>query len=254
MLKVLVPIKRVVDAATKVRVKTDFSGMDLASAKMAMNPFCEIAVVEAVKLRTMKAVSEVVALTIGPKQASETLRNALAIGADRGIHIQTDLRLDQDLLPFTVASVLRKIVERDAFRLVILGKQSIDGDCGQTGQLLAGMMGWAQATQLYKLTVEGETVTAVREIDGGLQTLKFVLPAVVTCDLRLNTPGPIAIPNIMKAKKKPIETIDLKTLGVDLTPGYVTERVEPPPSRKGGVKVASVDELLEKLRSEAKVL
>ena len=254
MLKVLVPIKRVVDAATKVRVKADFSGVDLTSVKMAMNPFCEIAVVEAVKLREKKAASEVVAITIGPKQASETLRNALAIGADRGIHVQTDLRIDQDLLPLTVARVLRKIVERDAFRLVVLGKQSIDGDCGQTGQLLAGMMGWAQATQLYKLTIEGEMVTAVREIDGGLQTLKFALPGIVTCDLRLNTPGPIAIPNIMKAKKKPIETIDLKTLGIDLTPGYVTERVDPPAGRKGGVKVASVDELLEKLRSEAKVL
>lgn len=254
MLKVLVPIKRVVDAATKVRVKNDFTGVDLASVKMAMNPFCEIAVEEAVRLKEKHLAKEVVAFTIGPKQAVETLRTALAMGADKAIHVTTDLRLDQDVLPLTVAQVLRKIVERDQYRLVLLGKQSIDGDCGQTGQLLAGMLGWPQATQLFKFTLEGESATAVREIDGGLQTLRFSLPAIVTCDLRLNQPRFTAIPNIVKAKKKPVETIDLKTLGVDLTPGYVTERMEPPATRKAGIKVSSVDELLDKLKNEAKVL
>lgn len=254
MLKVLVPIKRVVDAAAKVRVKSDFTGMDLTSVKMAMNPFCEIAVTEAVKLKTAKVASEVVALSIGPKQAAETLRTALAMGADKGIHIHTNLKLDQELLPLSVATIIRKIVERDAYRLVILGKQSIDGDCGQTGPMLAGMLGWSLATQLYKLSIEAETLTAVREIDGGLQTLRLALPSILTCDLRLNHPGPIAIPNIMKAKKKPIETIELEALGVEVTSGYVTEKVESPPTRKAGVKVADVDELLHKLRTEAKVL
>jgi len=254
-MKALVGVKRVVDFAIKVRVKPDNSAVDINNVKMSMNPFCEIALEEAVRQKEAKKITEIVAMTIGPKQSLETLRTALALGADRGVHILTDLRIDQYIQPLLVAKIFKKLVERDKFNLVFMGKQSIDDDCGQTGQILAGLLKWPQATFISKLNIKSSTeVEITREIDGGLQTILLRLPAVITCDLRLNEPRFATLPNIMKAKQKPVEEIKLESLGFDLKPRLETIRVEAPPVRKGGVKVESVDELLKKLRNEAKVL
>ncbi len=254
MLKILVGAKRVVDYAAKIRITPDSAGVDLATVKMSMNPFCEIAVEEAVRLKEAGKAAEVTVMTVGPKSATDVLRTALAMGADKAIHVQVEERTDKDVLPLTIARILKAIVLRDKFDLVMLGKQSIDGDNNQTGQILAGMLGWPQATFLNKLTIEGKQVTAVRDIDGGTQTLQFELPAVVTGDLRLNTPRFTAIPAIMKAKKKIIETITAAELGVSLMPEYKTVKVEPPAKRTAGIMVESVDQLIDKLRNEAKVI
>lgn len=253
MLKVLVGAKRVIDAYAKVRLLPDNSAVDLTTVKMAMNPFCEIAVEEAVKLKESGKAAEITVVTVGPKQSSDVLRTALAMGADKAIHVHTEERIDKDILPLSIAQIFKALVERDNYNLVILGKQSIDTDSNQTGQLLAGILGWPQATFLYKLDV-AQTITATREIDGGLQIVEFPPPAVLTCDLRLNTPRFTAIPAIMKAKKKPLETLTADKLGVDLTPGYRTLSVESPAKRKAGVMVESVDQLIDKLRNEAKVI
>jgi electron transfer flavoprotein beta subunit len=254
MLKILVAAKRVVDYTAKVRILADKSGVDLSSVKMSLNPFCEIAVEEAVRLKEAGHASEVSVVTVGPKNASDVLRTALAMGADKALHIVVEERTDKDVLPLAVARLLRALVRRDQFNLVLLGKQAIDGDNNQTGQLLAGMLGWPQGTFLNALAVEQARLKAVKEVDGGLQTLTFAPPAVLTCDLRLNTPRFTAIPAIMKAKKKNIETLSPKSLDVDITPEYNTIGVEGPAARKGGVMVESVEQLVDKLRNEAKVL
>ena len=254
MLKALVPIKRVLDAYAKVRVKPDNTGVDLGQVKMSTNPFCQNALEEAVRLKTAKAVSEVTVVSVGPKQAQEVLRVGLAIGADKAIHIQTDERIDMHVLPLTIAKMLQKLIERDGYNFVLLGKQSVDGDCNMTGQLLAGLMRWPQATFLNKLEVDGDMVRATREIDGGLQQVEFKPPGIVTCDLRLNTPRIPAIPMIMKAKKKPLELIEASGFGVPVEPIYKTLSIMPPPEKKAGVLVESVDELIDKLKNEAKVI
>ncbi|XXQ36409.1 Electron transfer flavoprotein subunit beta [Plasmodiophora brassicae] len=250
-MRVLVGVKRVVDFAVRVRIGADKMGVDLANVKMSMNPFCEIAVEEAVRLKEAKIASDVVAVSIGPKQCQETLRTALAMGADRAIHILSDLRTDRDLQPLAVAKLLANVVGKEKADLVILGKQSIDDDCNQTGQMLAGLLSWPQATFASKLTIadDKKNATVVREIDGGLQTISCVLPAVVTCDLRLNEPRYSSLPNIMKARKKPLETLAASDLGVDLEPRLQTVSVAPPPERKAGVIVESVDELVAKLKA-----
>ena len=254
MLKILVATKRVVDYAAKIRILPDGSGVDLSTVKMSLNPFCEIAVEEAVRLKESKVASEVTVLTVGPKSATDILRTALAMGADKAIHVQVEERTDKDILPLTVARLLRALVLRDKYNLVLLGKQAIDGDNNQTGQLLAGMLDWPQGTFLSKLEVNDQIIRAIREIEGGLQTLEFPPPAVLTCDLRLNTPRFTSIPAIRSAKKKTIEEISAQSLGVSLTPEYRTTLVEPPAKRKAGIKVESVDELIDKLKNEAKVL
>jgi len=254
-MKALVGVKRVIDYTVKVRVKPDGSGVDLTNVKMSMNPFCEIALEEAIRQKEAKKVSEVVALSIGPNKATDTLRNALALGADKGIHILTDLRIDQAIQPLLVAKILKKFVERDNFGLVFLGKQSIDDDFNQTGQMLAGLLGWPQATFISKLNIKNEQEAEVtREIDGGLQTLGVKLPAVITTDLRLNTPRFAKLPDITKAKKKPIEEIKLETLGFDLKSTLELLKTETPAARQGGIIVENVDQLIDKLRNEAKVL
>ena len=254
MLKILVAAKRVVDYAAKVRILSDKTGVDLSTVKMSMNPFCEIAVEEAVKIKEAGRASEVTVVTIGPKSATDILRTALAMGADKAIHVQFEERTDKDLLPLPIAKMLRALVLRDKYDLVVLGKQAIDGDNNQTGQILAGMLGWPQATFLSKLIVGEKSFTATREIDGGLQTLEFSPPAVVTCDLRLNTPRFTAIPAIMKAKKKNIEVLTPDSLGVKIISDYNTVSVESSSKRKAGVMVENVDQLLDKLRNEAKVI
>lgn len=252
-MKAIVGVKRVIDYAVKVRVKPD--GVDISNVKMSINPFCEIALEEAIRLKEAKKVSEVVALSIGPKQSAETLRTALALGADKGIHITTDARIDQIIQPLLVAKVFKHFIERDNYNIALLGKQAIDDDFNQTGQILAGLLGWPQATFISKLDVKNEKEAEItREIDGGLQTVKVRLPAVITCDLRLNTPRFAKLPDIMKAKKKPIEEIALDSLGLDTKPRLEITKVEPPAARKGGIKVETVDELIDKLRNEAKVL
>uniref|UniRef100_A0AAV1U7E0 Electron transfer flavoprotein subunit beta n=1 Tax=Peronospora matthiolae TaxID=2874970 RepID=A0AAV1U7E0_9STRA len=252
-MKILVPIKRVVDYAVKIRVSP--SGVDLKNVKMSMNPFCEIAVEEAIRLKEQQKASEVVVVSIGPKQSQETLRTALAMGADRGIHVLTDLRTDQELQPLAVAKVLKEIVHKEDVQLVICGKQSIDADAAQTGPLLAGLLDWSQGTFASKVVVEGDSLLSVtRETDSGVETLELGLPAVVTADLRLNEPRYATLPNIMKAKKKPIEAMAAESLDVDLTPRIDVVEVKDPASRKAGVKVASVDELVEKLKNEAGVI
>ena len=214
-----------------------------------MNPFCEIAMEEAVRLKEKGVVKEIVAVSVGPKTAQETLRSALASGADRAVHITTEARVDQDLQPLAVAKLLQAIVKKENPQIVMLGKQSIDGDNNQTGQMLAGLLGWPQACFASEVKIAGNEATVTREIDGGLQVLSTPLPAVITADLRLNEPRYPALPAIMKAKKKPLETVEPKDLGVDITPRVKTVKVEEPPKRSGGVKVASVDELLQKLKS-----
>ena len=249
-MKVLVPVKRVVDYNVKVRVKSDGSGVELANVKMSMNPFDEIAVEEALRLKEAGKATEVVVVSIGPAQASETIRTGLAMGADRGILVKAEGNVE----PLAVAKILKSVVEAEKPGLVILGKQAIDDDSNQTGQMLAALLGWSQATFASKLEVEGSDFKVTREVDGGLQTVKLKGPAIVTTDLRLNEPRYASLPNIMKAKKKPIVTMTPEELGVDVTPRLITLKVEEPAKRQGGVKVGSVPELVEKLKSEARVI
>jgi len=249
-MKLLVPVKRVIDYNVKVRVKPDGSAVETANVKMSMNPFDEIAVEEAVRLREKGIATEVVAVSCGLAACQETLRTALAIGADRAILVETDVELQ----PLAVAKLLQALVDKEQPRLVILGKQAIDDDANQTGQMLAALLDWPQATFASKVDVAGESITVKREVDGGLETIAMNLPAIVTTDLRLNEPRYATLPNIMKAKKKPLETTTPAALGVDVAPRLATLRVVEPPKRKGGGKVADVAELVSKLRNEAKVL
>jgi electron transfer flavoprotein beta subunit len=250
VLKILVPIKRVVDYNVKVRVKADASNVDLANVKMSMNPFDEIAVEEAVRLKEAGIASEVVAVSAGVANCQETLRTAMAIGADRGILIQTDV----DLQPLAVAKLLKAVCEKEQPQIVICGKQAIDDDANQTGQMLAGLMGWPQATFASKIVVAGQQATVTREIDGGLESIEIALPAVLTTDLRLNEPRYATLPNIMKAKRKPLETTNPEALGVDVTPRLKTLKVAEPPKRSAGIKVADAADLVMKLKTEAKVI
>jgi electron transfer flavoprotein beta subunit len=249
-MKVLITVKRVIDYNVKARVKSDQTGVDLANVKMSMNPFCEIAVEEAVRLREKGVATEVVAVSIGPQQAQETLRTALAIGADRAILVQTD----QDLEPLAVAKALKAVIAEEQPQLVIMGKQAIDGDNNATGQMLAALLGWPQATFASEITVSGDKASVVREVDGGLQTLEVTLPAIVTADLRLNEPRYASLPNIMKAKKKPLDVKELASLGVDTAPRLKVVKVTEPPKRGGGIKVESAADLVMKLKNEAGVL
>ena len=249
-MKVLVCVKRVVDYNVKVRVKADNSAVETANVKMSMNPFDEIAVEEAVRLKEAGKASDIIAISMGPPQAQETIRTALAIGADRGILVETS----EELQPLAVAKLLKAIVDKEQPQLVLLGKQAIDDDSNQTGQMLAGLLGWAQATFASKVVVENGSASVTREVDGGLETVAIKLPAVVSVDLRLNTPRYASLPNIMKSKKKPIETVKPGDFGIDVAPRLKTLRVEEPPKRKGGIKVASVAELVDKLRNEVKVI
>ena len=249
-MKVLVPVKRVVDYNVKVRVRSDNSGVDLNGVKMAINPFDEIAVEEAVRLRESQQATEVVVVSCGGPTSQETLRTALAMGADRAILVESDAELQ----PLAVAKLLKAVVDREQPSLVICGKQAIDDDANQTGQMLAALMGVGQATFASKLVVDGAAIQVTREVDGGLETLALGLPAVVTADLRLNEPRYATLPNIMKAKKKPLEVLAAAGLGVDVTPRLRHGRHEEPAPRKGGVKVADVAELVSKLKNEAKVI
>jgi electron transfer flavoprotein beta subunit len=249
-MKVLVAVKRVVDPNVKVRVKADGTGVETANIKMAMNPFCEIAIEQAVRMKEAGTVTEIVAVSIGLPQCQETLRTALAMGADRGILVDTNV----DVQPLAVAKVLKAIVAKEQPQLVIMGKQAVDNDCNQSGQMLAALLGWPQAAFISKLTPEGDHAEVTREVDGGLENLTIKLPAVVTTDLRLNEPRYVTLPNIMKAKKKPLEVIKPEALGVDVTPRLTTLKVQEPPKRGAGVKLADVAELVNKLKNEAKVI
>jgi electron transfer flavoprotein beta subunit len=248
--KILVPVKRVVDYNVKVRVKSDGSGVDIANVKMSMNPFDEIAIEEAVRLREAGVATEVIAVSCGVTQCQETLRTAMAIGADRGILVESA----EELQPLAVAKILKALVDKEQPQLIILGKQAIDDDSNQTGQMLAALAGLPQATFASKVTVADGRATVSREVDGGAETLSLSLPAVVTVDLRLNEPRYVTLPNIMKAKKKPLETLKPADLGVDVTPRLKTLKVAEPPQRSAGVKVPDVKTLVEKLKTEAKVL
>ncbi|MBS7543724.1 electron transfer flavoprotein subunit beta/FixA family protein [Ancylobacter oerskovii] len=250
-MKILVPVKRVVDYNVKIRVKPDGSGVELANIKMAMNPFDEIAVEEALRLKEAGKATEVIAVSVGPAKTEETIRTALAMGADRGIWVKTE---DAAVEPLAVAKLLKAIVVQEGPGLVILGKQAIDDDCNQTGQMLAALLAWPQATFASKVTIEGETATVIREIDGGLQTLALALPAILTTDLRLNEPRYASLPNIMKAKKKPIAETTAADLGVDIAPRLEVLKTVEPGGRSAGVKVASVAELVDKLKNEAGVI
>jgi electron transfer flavoprotein beta subunit len=249
-MKILVPVKRVVDYNVKVRVKPDGSGVDLANVKMSMNPFCEIAVEEAVRLKEKSAATEIVAVSCGVTQCQETLRSAMAIGADRAVLVETN----EELQPLAVAKLLKAVAEKESPQLIILGKQAIDDDANQTGQMLAALLGWAQATFASKVEIAGGKASVTREVDGGLETVEVKLPAIITTDLRLNEPRYATLPNIMKAKKKQLDTFKPEDLGVDVAPRLKTLKVEEPPKRKGGVKVADVKELVAKLKNEAKVI
>ena len=249
-MKVLVPVKRVIDAYVKVRVKADGSGVETANVKMSMNPFCEIAVEEAVRLKEAGIASEIIAVSCGVQQSQETIRTALAMGADRGILVTSD----QPLEPLGIAKLLKAIVDKEQPELVILGKQAVDNDNNQTGQMLAALLGWPQGTFASKIERQDGELKVTREIDGGLETLTLKLPAVVTADLRLNEPRYASLPNIMKAKKKPLETMTPEDLGVDVTPRLTVVKVTEPPARQAGVKVADVSELVSKLKNEAKVI
>ena len=249
-MKILVPVKRVVDYNVKIRVKPDQTGVDLANVKMSMNPFCEIAVEEAVRLQEAGTATEVIAVSIGPAQAQETIRTALAMGADRGILIQTDVEVE----PLAIAKLLKGVVEAESPDLVILGKQAIDGDNNQTGQMLAALLGWPQGTFASEIKPEAGNIGVTREIDGGLQTIKLNLPAIVTTDLRLNEPRYASLPNIMKAKKKPIDEKTPDDFDVDVTPQLEIVKVAEPPVREAGVKVETIQELVDKLKNEAGVL
>jgi len=249
-MKILIPVKRVVDYNVKIRVKADESGVETANVKMSMNPFDEIAVEEATRLKESGKAIEIVAVSIGPAQAQETLRTAMAIGADRGILIETNDTIE----PLAVAKCLQKIVDAEKPDLILMGKQAIDDDANQTGQMLAALLGWAQGTFASKLDVDGDTIKVTREIDGGLETLSLKKPAIITTDLRLNEPRYASLPNIMKAKKKPLDTKPIADLGVDTTPRLKTLKVSEPAKRSAGIKVADVDTLIDKLKNEAKVI
>ncbi|MGZ8197623.1 MAG: electron transfer flavoprotein subunit beta/FixA family protein [Burkholderiales bacterium] len=249
-MKVLVTVKRVIDPYVKVRVKSDGSGVETANIKMTMNPFCEIAVEQAIRMKEAGVVTEIVAVSIGVPQCQETLRTAMAMGADRGILVETTAEVQ----PLAVAKVLKALIEKEKPKLVIMGKQAIDDDSNQSGQMLAALMNWPQATFVSNIAVSGETADVTREIDGGLEKLTVKLPAVVTTDLRLNEPRYVTLPNIMKAKKKPLEVLKPEALGVDITPRLKTLKVEEPPKRSAGVKVADVKELVAKLKNEARVI
>lgn len=249
-MKVLVAIKRVVDPNVKVRVKADGTGIDTANVKMAMNPFCEIAVEQAVRMKEAGTVTEIVVVSIGAPQCQETLRTALAMGADRAILVETGVEVQ----PLAVAKILKAIVAKEAPGLVLLGKQAVDDDCNQSGQMLAALLGWPQAAFASKITLSGEHADVTREIDGGLEQLTVKLPAVMTADLRLNEPRYVTLPNIMKAKKKPLEVVKPDALGVDVAPRLKMLKVGEPPKRGAGVKLADVAELVNKLKNEAKVI
>ena len=249
-MKVLVPVKRVIDANIKVRVKSDQSGVELNNVKMAMNPFCEIAVEEAIRLKEAGAVEEIVLVTAGIQQSQETLRTGLAMGADRGILIETDEALE----PLAVAKLLKVVVEREEPGLVLLGKQAIDGDNNQTGQMLAGLLNWSIGSFVSKLEASNDSISVVREVDGGLEKVRLKSPAIVTVDLRLNEPRYASLPNIMKAKKKQIDMVTPEDLGVGVAPRVTVLKVVEPAARDAGVKVSSAAELVEKLRQEAKVI
>src|SRR5947209_4656099 len=249
-MKILVPVKRVVDFNVKVRVKADGSGVELANVKMSMNPFDEIAVEEAIRLREKGAATEIVAVSIGPQQAGETIRTALAMGADRGILVKVDGTVE----PLAVAKILKGIVEEEKPGLVIMGKQAVDDDSNQAGQMLAALLGWPQGTFASKLAIDGDSVSVTREVDGGLQTVKLKAPAIVTTDLRLNEPRYASLPNIMKAKKKPIAEKTPADYGVDTTPRLKVLKVTEPPKRQAGVKVKTAAELIDKLKNEAGVI
>jgi electron transfer flavoprotein beta subunit len=249
-MKVLVAVKRVIDFNVKIRVKADKTGVETANVKMSMNPFDEIAVEEAIRLKEKGVATEIIAVSLGPQASQETIRTALAMGADRGIHVLTDAELQ----PLAVAKLLKAVVAKEQPGLVILGKQAIDDDCNQTGQMLAALLGWSQGTFASKLAIADGKATVTREVDGGLETVELKLPMVMTTDLRLNEPRYASLPNIMKAKKKPIEQVTPEALGVDPAPRLTTLKVEEPAKRQGGKKVASVAELVEKLRTEARVI
>src|SRR5246127_865248 len=249
-MKILVPVKRVVDYNVKIRVRADGSGVELANVKMSMNPFDEIAVEEALRLKEKGQASEIVCVSIGPAQATETIRTGLAMGADRGILVKTDKLIE----PLAVAKILKAIVEQEKPGLVILGKQAIDDDCNQTGQMLAALTGWPQGTFASKVVIEGDSLLVTREVDGGLQTVKLKGPAIVTTDLRLNEPRYASLPNIIKAKKKPIEEKAPDAHGVDIAPRLQVLKTTEPPGRKSGAKVGSVAELVTKLKDEAGIL
>ncbi len=253
-MKVLVAVKRVVDYNVNVRVKSDQTGIETANVKMSMNPFDEIAVEEGVRLKESGAVSELVAISIGAQTCQETLRTALAMGADRGILVKTDLAIDSELQPLAVAKILKAVVEKESPGMVIMGKQAIDDDSNQAGQMLAALLNWPQGTFASKLELADGKAQVTREIDGGLETVSLGVPAVVTTDLRLNEPRYASLPNIMKAKRKPIDILTPDELGVDVTPRLKTLKVTEPPKRQAGVIVGSVAELVEKLRNEAKVI
>ncbi|CAO3355391.1 electron transfer flavoprotein subunit beta/FixA family protein [Azospirillum palustre] len=249
-MKILCAVKRVVDYNVKIRVKTDQSGVETSNVKFSMNPFDEIAVEEAVRLKEAGTATEIVVVSVGPTQAQETLRTALAMGADRAILVQTDVTTE----PLAVAKVLKALVEKEAPGLVILGKQAIDDDCNQTGQMLAALLGWGQGTFASKVAPTGDAVAVTREIDGGLEVVSLKLPAVVTADLRLNEPRYASLPNIMKAKKKPLETVTPDSLGVDVAPRLKTVKVAEPAKRQAGIKVPDVATLVDKLKTEARVI
>jgi electron transfer flavoprotein beta subunit len=249
-MKILVAVKRAIDYNVKARPKSDGSGVDLANVKMSMNPFDEIAVEEAIRIQEAGKAEEIVAVSVGPKQCQETLRTAMAMGADRGILVETD----EDVQPLGVAKVLQAVVEKEQPGLVIVGKQAIDDDSNQTGQMLAALLGWGQGTFACNIELTDDGVNVSREVDGGTQTLGLKLPLVVTADLRLNEPRYVKLPNIMKAKKKPLDTMTPSELGVDIAPRLKIVKVSEPPVREGGVKVADVAELVDKLRNEAKVI
>jgi electron transfer flavoprotein beta subunit len=249
-MKVLVPVKRVVDSNVKVRVKADNTSVDMTNLKMALNPFCEIAIEEAVRLKEAGIATEVVVVSVGSKAVQEQLRTAMALGADRAIHIETD----EELVPLSIAKLLKAVQEKEQAQLILFGKQSIDGDNNQTGQMLAALTDMPQATFASEVNVEGDIVTVIREVDGGLQTLKMPLPAIVTVDLRLNEPRYASLPNIMKAKRKPLEIMTVADLGVSLKTHQTVLSVTPPVERKAGIMVSSVEELVDKLKNEAKVI
>ena len=249
-MKLLVAVKRVIDYNVKVRVKADQTGVETANVKMSMNPFDEIAVEEAVRLLEAGTATEVIAVSMGVQQCQETIRTALAMGADRGIHVKTD----EELQPLAVAKLLAKIVEKESPDVVVLGKQAIDDDSNQTGQMLAGLLGWSQGTFASKIELADGKANVTREVDGGLETLSIALPAIITTDLRLNEPRYASLPNIMKAKKKPIDEMSPEDLGVDVAPRLKTPKVTEPAKREGGVKVESVAELVDKLKNEAGVI
>ena len=249
-MKVLVPVKRVIDYNVKVRVKADETGVELANVKMSMNPFDEISIEEAIRLKEAGTAEELIAVSIGVQQCQETIRTALAMGADRGIHVLHD----GDLEPLVVAKILKELADKEGPSIVIVGKQAIDDDSNQTGQMVAALLGWGQATFVSKIEIDGENIKATREVDGGLETLTVKMPAVVTTDLRLNEPRYASLPNIMKAKKKPIEQVTPGDLGVDPSNRLQVLKVSEPPTREAGVKVSDVSDLVDKLRNTAKVI